>query len=139
MKTASSLTLLAIGAILTFAVTAHPRFLNLQVTGVVLMAVGVAGFFMPRRGYGWLRRRMVVRRSSRRPLVSQVEETRYPPYIMLNPGASADDSLQPGIPVEQTVENIPTIPENNPRAERRAPADPSRAADSEVVDEYLEE
>jgi hypothetical protein len=81
---------------------------------------------------------MVVRRSSRRPLVSQVEETRYPPYIMLNPGASADDSPQPGIPVEQTVEDIPPIPET-PLAERRRPAEPSRAADSEVVDEYLEE
>jgi hypothetical protein len=82
---------------------------------------------------------MVVRRTSRRPLVSQVEETRYPPYIMLNPGASADDSLQPGIPVEETVESIPVTPENEPTAERRTHADPSRAAGSEVVDEYLEE
>jgi len=39
MRTASCLTLLAIGAILTFAVTGHPSFLNLQVAGVVIMAV----------------------------------------------------------------------------------------------------
>ncbi len=52
MRTASCLTLLAIGAILTFAVTGHPSFLNLQVAGVVIMATGVAGLFLPRRGSG---------------------------------------------------------------------------------------
>jgi hypothetical protein len=56
MRTASCLTLLAIGAILTFAVTGHPSFLNLQVAGLVIMATGVAGLFLPRRGSGWLRR-----------------------------------------------------------------------------------
>ena len=43
MRTASCLTLIAIGAIFTFAVTAHPSFLNLQIAGVVIMATGVAG------------------------------------------------------------------------------------------------
>ena len=33
MKTATGLTLVAIGAILAFAVKAHPSFLNLQVAG----------------------------------------------------------------------------------------------------------
>ena len=33
MKTATCLALIAIGAILTFAVTAHPSFLNLQLPG----------------------------------------------------------------------------------------------------------
>lgn len=62
MKTATGLTLVAIGAILAFAVTAHPRFLNLQVAGWVILLIGVAGMFIPRRGYGWVRSRVVVRR-----------------------------------------------------------------------------
>jgi hypothetical protein len=44
----------------------------------------------PRRGYGWLRRRMVLRRGpGGRPVVDRVEEKRYPPYIMLNPAGNA--------------------------------------------------
>jgi Domain of unknown function (DUF6458) len=61
MKTGAGLALVAIGAILAFAVTAHPTGLNLQAAGWVLIVVGLAGMFVPRRGYGWLRRRMVVR------------------------------------------------------------------------------
>jgi hypothetical protein len=34
MKTATSLTLVAAGAIIAFAITAHIAFLNLQVTGI---------------------------------------------------------------------------------------------------------
>jgi hypothetical protein len=70
MKTATGLTLIAIGAILAFAVTAHPRFLNLQVAGWVIMVIGVAGFFIPRSGYGWVRNRVVVRRRPRRSLAA---------------------------------------------------------------------
>lgn len=62
MRTASCLTLIAIGAIFTFAVTAHPRFLNLQIADVVIMATGVAGQLIPRRSQqGWLRRRTILR------------------------------------------------------------------------------
>jgi hypothetical protein len=54
------------------------------------MLTGVAGLLIPRRGYGWLRRRMVLRRGpGGRPVASRVEETRYPPYVMLNPGSTA--------------------------------------------------
>ena len=37
MRTATSLALVAIGAILTFAVTATPAYLNLQIVGVIVM------------------------------------------------------------------------------------------------------
>jgi hypothetical protein len=60
MKTATALTVAAIGAILAFAVTARPSFFNFNVAGWVLMVTGVAGAFLPRRGYGWLRRRLVL-------------------------------------------------------------------------------
>ena len=62
MRTATGLALIAIGAILAFAVTSSPSFLNFQVAGWVLILTGVAGLLVPRRGYGWLRRRVVVRR-----------------------------------------------------------------------------
>jgi hypothetical protein len=62
MRTATGLALIAIGAILAFAVTTSPSFLNLQVVGWILILTGVAGMLVPRRGYGWLRRRVVVRR-----------------------------------------------------------------------------
>src|SRR5258708_20058901 len=50
MKSATALTLLAIGAIFAFAVTAHPSFVNFQVLGWVLMLTGIIGLVIPRRG-----------------------------------------------------------------------------------------
>jgi hypothetical protein len=90
MRTATGLFLIALGAILAFAVQGHPSWLNIQVVGWVIMLTGVAGMAIPRRGYGWLRRRMVLRRGpGGRPVVDRVEERHYPPYMMLNPGSSA--------------------------------------------------
>jgi hypothetical protein len=60
MRTATGLTLVAIGAILAFAVRTSPSFLNLQITGWVIMLTGVAGMLIPRRGNSMLRRRTVV-------------------------------------------------------------------------------
>ena len=104
MKTATGLALVAIGAILAFAVTAHPTGLNLQAAGWVLIVVGLAGMFVPRRGYGWLRRRMViprrtvVRRGSRsRPAVPVL-----PPSVVTTeemdevPLAGVDPAVYPG-------------------------------------------
>jgi hypothetical protein len=54
MKTATSLTLVAAGAITAFAITAHIAFLNLQVTGWVLILTGIAGAIITRGS--WLRR-----------------------------------------------------------------------------------
>jgi hypothetical protein len=60
MKTATALTVAAIGAIFAFAVTAEPSFFNFHAAGWVLMLTGAAGVFLPRRSYGWLRRRLVL-------------------------------------------------------------------------------
>lgn len=43
MRIGSSLVLIAVGAILKFAVTASVSGINLSVVGVVLMVVGIAG------------------------------------------------------------------------------------------------
>jgi len=151
MRTATSLALVAIGAILTFAVTAHPSFLNLQIAGVVIMATGVAGLFLRKPSQGWLRRRTILRRGAGGPVVGRVDETRYPPYVMLNPGASGSrgNGHQPGDltaaeaaePGRETAP-LPDLPDDDlaedltaeevEREVRRAPA-------SEVVDEYIDE
>jgi hypothetical protein len=60
MRTATALTVAAIGAIFAFAVTAEPSFFNFHAAGWVLMLTGAAGAFLPRRSYGWLRRRLVL-------------------------------------------------------------------------------
>ena len=59
MKTATSLTLIAAGAIIAFAITAHVAFLNLQVTGWVFILTGVAGAIISRSS--WLRRTLVAK------------------------------------------------------------------------------
>jgi len=61
MKTATGLTLVAIGAIFAFAVTAHPSWINLQIAGWVIMLTGILGMVISRRSYSWLRRRVIVR------------------------------------------------------------------------------
>ena len=154
MRTATGLALIAIGAILTFAVTAHPSFLNLQVAGIVIMLTGVAGLFLPKPAQGWLRRRTVLRRGSRGPVVGQVDETRYPPYVMLNPGAddSGHNGLQPGdLTMDEAAEAagpgqetapIPDLPADDLAEDLTAePVDPKRPGTpvSEVVEEYIDE
>ena len=154
MRTATGLALIAIGAILTFAVTAHPSFLDLQVAGIVIMLTGVAGLFLPKPSYGWLRRRTILRRSPRGPVVGHVDETRYPPYVMLNPGAehSGHHGLQPGDltaaeaaePAEPGRETAPIgdLPADDLAEDLTAePVDPERPGTpvSEVVEEYIDE
>ncbi len=63
MKTGVGLALIAVGAILAFAVKGSPSWLNIHIAGWVIMIIGVAGLVLPRRTYGWLGRRMQVRRS----------------------------------------------------------------------------
>ncbi len=151
MRTATGLTLLAIGAIFTFAVTAHPSFLNLQVAGVVIMATGVAGLFLPKPSQGWLRRRTVLRRGGGGPVVGEVDEKRYPPYVMLNPAAepaaASTNGHQPGdLTAEDAVEPegrdeaapIPDLPADV-AVEEMYPDDPAAPVPAEVVEEYIQD
>jgi hypothetical protein len=126
MKTATGLTLIALGAVLAFAVNGHPWFLNLQVCGWIIMVIGVAGLAIPRSGYGWLRRQMVVRRVPGDRRVVRVEQQRNPSYIALNPAVAAgpDDDVvvadtaampatpaQGRAPVEHVVTTEQVVPE----------------------------
>jgi hypothetical protein len=160
--------LIALGAIFAFAVRGHPSWLNIQVVGWVLILTGIVAMAFPRRGYGWLRRRMVLRRGpGGRPVVDRVEEKRYPPYIMLNPGGAAvadevvpdsgsdmpagadplDEHGPDGAPVdEQEAERRAREREavvERAKAEWEAAEEAARPGDpvptEEVVEQYVEE
>lgn len=122
--TGTGLTLIALGAILALAVRGHPSWLNIQVVGWVLILTGIVAMAFPRRGYGWLRRRMVLRRGpAGRPVVDRVEEKRYPPYIMLNPGSNA----VPGEVVPDSGSEVPAAADRLDGDGHDAPADEREA------------
>ena len=95
MKTGTGLALVAIGAILAFAVTANTSFLNLNIAGWVLMVIGALGLALPRRGYAWVGRRLFVRQARWRPRIRVAEEVIYPAYDNRNP---ANTRVQAGLP-----------------------------------------
>jgi Domain of unknown function (DUF6458) len=63
MRTGAGLGLICLGAILAFAVKGNISFMNVHTAGWVIMVVGIAGLVLPRRTYGWLGRRVLVRRT----------------------------------------------------------------------------
>ncbi len=71
MKTATGLTVIAIGAIFAFAITSSPTFLNLQIVGWILIATGAGGLLLSRRNQDWLRRTVIVRRTPEVPRTRQ--------------------------------------------------------------------
>jgi hypothetical protein len=77
MGLSASLILIAVGAILTWAVTADVNGLNVQTVGVILMVVGIAGalisfiFWSSWGGFGGYRREVVVRDRDRDQVVTR--------------------------------------------------------------------
>jgi hypothetical protein len=133
MRTATGLALVAIGAILAIAVTSQPSFINLHVAGVVIALTGVAGLLIPRRGYGWLLRRVVVRRGPRGQ-VSRTEDRRIPPYLVLNPGRSGPppQGTNPG--------DMTTIKAEEATAPVTVTVEPEAGrTGQEIVEEFIEE
>jgi hypothetical protein len=125
MKTATSLTLLAIGAILAFAVTAHPSFFSFRVAGWVLMVVGAAGAVLPRRGNGWLRRRVVLTRNGRRVVIDREHRPWQLPRL-----------LQNGV-VTRPKGNIPPLEPVDVLVGE--PVGGEEAIDEDTIEQYIEE
>ncbi len=146
MKTVPGLALIAVGAILAFAVTGHPGWINVQAVGWVLMLVGLAGIFMPRRGYGWLRRQVVRRPVRRRVVASNVVDsnvvasngTALPPgAVVLTPEQA--EAVQAGALLETEPEVFPGRQLSKADVEQQLAATAPAAATSETIEEYLEE
>ena len=95
MKTGAGLALICVGAILAFAVTGNTSVFNIHTAGWVLMLVGLVGLLLPGRTYGWLGRRMLVRRT-----YPSGRTGRIPSYGNRNPGTSA---LEAGLPSRPTL------------------------------------
>jgi Domain of unknown function (DUF6458) len=139
MKTATGLFLIAVGAVLAFAVNGHPWFLNLQVCGWILMVLGVVGLVLPRRSYGWLRRQMVVKRAPDGQPVAWTRQRRTnsnPPYMVLNPAATAEGTAAD---FDRAAEKgTPVVPAAAVPPQAVVPAE-ELIPEEEVVEEYFPE
>jgi hypothetical protein len=135
MRTGAGLALICVGAILAFAVTATPSFFNLHIAGWVLMVIGVIGIVLPRRTYGWLGRRTLVRRtrswpgnpgapgSPGGPGNQRVQAIAVPPYLARNPGTSRAEA---GLPPTPTLADPAVTREPGPE-------------DAEVIEDLYEQ
>jgi hypothetical protein len=100
MKTVTGLTLLALGAILTFAVRASPPGVNIQSAGWVIMLTGIAWFLLASRSSPWMQH-IVVRRHPDGPAVAHAAipiteddpGLSYPQYVLHDPAALASAIL----------------------------------------------
>jgi hypothetical protein len=145
MKTATGLTLVAIGAILAFAVNAHLQVLNLQVVGWVIILTGIAGIFVPRSAYGQMRRRVVYRRTPRAGAVSVAGDASAAPYIVDTPAPPAvvDTSTPPAV-VDTSTPPV-AVDTSTPPIEAGVTGPfgtaepPAPQSESEIVEEYFEE
>jgi hypothetical protein len=61
MRIGASLFLIAVGAILKFAVTTHVNGINLQIVGVILMIIGIIGLLFDLALWGTRRHTVVTR------------------------------------------------------------------------------
>ncbi len=146
MRTATGLMLMAVGAILAFAVTATPPVFNLQIAGWVLITTGLVGIFVPKKGYGWLRRRMVLRPGPRGPVVSQVDETHYPRSLVRFPDGSPPPdagSVEDAGPVARVWQRGRWVTVNDPlRRQARSQtgvSGPMAPGETETIEEFSEE
>jgi hypothetical protein len=139
MKTGMGLALIAIGAILAFAVSANTTVFNWNTAGWVLMIVGILGLAIPRRGYGWVGRRLFVRQARLRP-GNRVEEVVYPTYVNRNP---ANTRVQAGLPAPGALGSpeAATHIDSNPST-RDLSTDPTevpRPGETEIVEDVYED
>jgi hypothetical protein len=119
MRMGTGLTVVAIGAILAFAVTSSPSFFNIQIAGWVIMLTGVVSMVLSRRpDYSQLLRRLrprarVVQRNTETRALGPGQVFQLPPDPGSPPGearpsaaeATADSTIQgPVEHAEKTAE-----------------------------------
>jgi Domain of unknown function (DUF6458) len=136
MKTGVGLALVAVGAILAFAVTTNTSVFNLHTAGWVLIIIGLIGIAIPRRGYGWVGRRVFTRQTRFRR-GARVEEITYPTYVNRNP---ANTRVQAGLPASGAagtttatdhIEGTPVTRDLGPEVRP--------AAETEVIEDVYDE
>jgi hypothetical protein len=149
MKIVTALTMLAVGAILAFAVQANPPGLNIHTVGWVIMLTAVAGMALPGPASGWLRRRIVVRRGPVGPAVpagsavgddaGDAGDMPYPPYLLRDPAAVASailrDAELAGAAADQP--QTPPAAATVPRLAAVRPHDDDAAGPAGTLDDLL--
>ena len=136
MKTGVGLAVIAVGAILAFAVTTNTSVFNLHTAGWVLIIIGIVGIAIPRRGYGWVGRRVFTQRTRWRPR-TRVEEVTYPAYVNRNP---ANTRVQAGLPAPGALgspEAASHIDSNSSTRDLTGEVRPVR--ETEVIEDVYEE
>jgi hypothetical protein len=135
MKTGVGLALIAVGAILAFAVTTNTSVFNLHTAGWVLIIIGILGIAIPRRGYGWVGRRMFVRQARWRPS-GRVEEVSYLTHVNRNP---ANTRVQAGLPAPGALGSPEAA--NHIEATRDLSMEPRgpRPGETEVIEDVYED
>jgi hypothetical protein len=137
MKTGVALGFICLGAILAFAVTGNTSVFNVHTAGWVIMLVGLVGLFLPKRSYGWLGRRVVVRRTRDYPGAT-VEQVPAPPYVARNPGTARIEAGLPARPTLMTEREEETDPiedvETRPATYHRT----GTAPQTEIVEDLYE-
>jgi hypothetical protein len=93
MRTATGLVILAAGAILTFAVSAHVPGINLRIAGVIIMLTGIAELITPARAAHWLRRHGQAGGAPDEVAVLESEDAVYPAYLLQDPAVLAAEVL----------------------------------------------
>jgi hypothetical protein len=132
MRTGIGLTFVCAGAILAFAVTTNTDVFNLHTAGWVIMLIGLIGLVLPRRTYGWLGRRLLVRRTYRG---GRVDEVTVPPYVARNPGTSRIQAeLPPRSSLLDTGDEPIIPPQNGGRSDRP----PTATGATEVIEDLYE-
>jgi hypothetical protein len=136
MRTGVGLLIIAVGAILAFAVRANTSFINLHTAGWVLMIIGLIGMLIPGRTYGRVGRKLLVKRTRQwpgdgGPANETTEGRNIPPYITYNPGTSR---IHAGLPPRPTLltDNRNTVDDPMEEGVRPAPGD------TEVIEDMYE-
>jgi hypothetical protein len=136
MKTGVGLALIAVGAILAFAVTTNTSVFNLHTAGWVLIIIGIVGIAVPRRGYGWVGRRVFTRQTRFRR-GARVEEVTYPAYVNRNP---ANTRVQAGLPAPGALGSTTAADHiEGTRVTRDLGTEVRPAAETEVIEDVYDE
>jgi hypothetical protein len=134
MKTGTGLAVIAIGALLAFAVTTNTSVFDLHTAGWVLMIIGILGIAIPRRGYAWVGRRLFVRQARWRP-GRRVEEVVYPTYANRNP---ANTRVQAGLPAPGALGSPEAATHIDATRDLSTATEP-RPGETEVVEDIYED
>ncbi len=93
MRTATGLTLIALGAILGLAVNASTPGINLHVVGLIIALTGGAGLLLRSRATGWLRRRVVLNSETGEDAPHEHGDRQAPAYLVEDPAVLAAEVL----------------------------------------------